>query len=302
MGRLVKTAEIMSTVAAYAHLLPPLGDMVRGWIHEDIPSFDYGGAVVGEADETATLYCKSKGVLAGVPFFNAIFAEVGCTVEWSATEGEHIDPGVGGKVAIATVKGKARHLLIGERTALNVICRSSGIASKAARLVAIKTETKWHGAVAGTRKTTPGFRLVEKHAMLVGGADMHRVDLSSMVMLKDNHIWSHGSITNAVKQARAVCGFALKIEVECGTPEEAEEAIAAGADIVMLDNFEPADLAVAAGRLKEAHPHVIIEGSGGITEESIGSYMCPGVDVLSTSSIHQGTAHIDFSLKITKKE
>lgn len=122
------------------------------------------------------------------------------------------------------------------------------------------------------------------------------------VMLKDNHIWSHGSITNAVKQARAVCGFALKIEVECGTPEEAEEAIAAGADIVMLDNFEPAELAEAAGKLKDAHPHVIIEGSGGITEESIGSYMCPGVDVLSTSSIHQGTAHIDFSLKITKKE
>lgn len=78
-------------------------------------------------------YCKSKGVLAGVPFFNAVFAEVGCSVEWSASEGDHIDPGAAGKVPIATVKGKARHLLIGERTALNIICRSSGIASKAAR-------------------------------------------------------------------------------------------------------------------------------------------------------------------------
>jgi len=286
--------------AQCSHLLPPLGDLVRSWIKEDVPSFDYGGAVVGETDQTASLFAKSKGVLAGVPFFTAVFTELACTVEWHVKEGQLIDPAEadGGKVKAATVSGKARNILMGERIALNVLCRSSGIATKTRTLVDIKTANAWEGDVAGTRKTTPGFRLVEKHAMLVGGADMHRVDLSSMVMLKDNHIWSHGSITNAVKQARKLCGFALKIEVECGSLEEAQEAIAAGANIVMLDNFEPPAFKEAAQTIKKASPSVIVEGSGGIMEASIANHMSPDVDILSTSSIHQGVPHMDFSLKV----
>src|SRR5690606_3488163 len=101
--------------------------------------------------------------------------------------------------------------------------------ARAARRVA--DEARWTGCVAGTRKTTPGFRLVEKYAMIVGGCDPHRMDLSSMVMLKDNHVWSRGSITEAVRAARALAGFSLKIEVECQNEGEALEAIAAGADI-----------------------------------------------------------------------
>lgn len=290
----------MSSAMA-AHMLPPLGQLVRDWIKEDIPSFDVGGAVVGEAPTTAFLFCKAKGVLAGCPFFDAIFHELGCEVHWDAAEGDFIDPGPTGKVKIATVTGKARMVLMGERTALNVLCRAAGIATKSRRMVGIKEAQKWAGNIAGTRKITPGFRVVEKHAMIVGGVDMHRVDLSSMVMLKDNHIWSNGSITNAVKQARSMCGFALKIEVECSSLEEAQEAIAAGANIVMLDNFEPEGLAAAAATIKAEHPHIIVEGSGGITEETIGSFMSPGVDILSTSSIHQGVGHIDFSLKVQRE-
>ena len=149
--------------------------------------------------------------------------------------------------------------------------------------------------------------------MLVGGADPHRHDLSSMVMLKDNHIWSSGSITDAVKAARAVAGFSLKIEVECQSEEEAAEAIEAGADVVMLDNF-PADgnvsmddgakgngVGAVSRRLKErfhGRREFLIEVSGGLTEENIKGYVCEGVDILSTSSIHQGVKHVDFSLKI----
>ena len=149
--------------------------------------------------------------------------------------------------------------------------------------------------------------------MMVGGADPHRYDLSSMVMLKDNHIWSSGSITRAVEDARAAAGFSLKIEVECQSEEEAKEAIKAGADVVMLDNF-PADgdvsvkdgakedgVGVVSRRLKDlfrGKREFLIEVSGGVTEENIKGYVCEGVDILSTSSIHQGVKHVDFSLKI----
>jgi nicotinate-nucleotide pyrophosphorylase (carboxylating) len=236
--------------------------------------------------------------MAGKPFVDATFDEVGCRVEWLLDEGATVDTSKG-KVKVAVVTGKARQLLIGERTALNVLARASGIATAARRLVDIKIEAGWHGVVAGTRKTTPGFRLVEKYAMLVGGADTHRMDLSSMVMLKDNHIMSHGSITEAVKQARRVCGFAMKIEVECSSLADGQEALLAGADIVMLDNLDPPELQAAARTLKAEHPSAIIEGSGGITRESIRGYMVPEVDVLSTSSIHQGCPHVDFSLSLS---
>jgi len=164
-------------------------------------------------------------------------------------------------------------------------------------------EAGYKGILAGTRKTTPGFRLVEKYGMLVGGIDGHRHDLSSMIMLKDNHIWAKGSITNAVKAARAVGGFALKIEVEVQTEAEADEAIEAGADVVMLDNFDGEGLKVAAKNLKErwrerGRADVLLESSGGLTEANVREYINNDIDIISTSAVHQGVPHIDFSLKI----
>lgn len=175
-GTLLTAAELKTTV--------------QGWLKEDIPSFDYGGFVVGDKQEKAVLLCKSNGVLAGVPFFNAIFAEVGCTVHWHYDEGTSLQP----VCKVATVKGKACNILQGERTALNCLSRASGIASFAKRLSSMAKQYLWQGQIAGTRKTTPGFRIVEKYALIVGGVSTHRYDLSSMIMLKDNHIWSAGSI------------------------------------------------------------------------------------------------------------
>lgn len=142
--------------------------------------------------------------------------------------------------------------------------------------------------------------------MIVGGADQHRYDLSSAIMLKDNHIWSKGSITEAVHAARSVGGFSLKIEVECSSEKDADEAIAAGADIVMLDNFTHDGLKVAARSIKERwtganverQRPVLLECSGGLTEHNVSSYLCNDIDIYSTSSIHQSTTHVDFSLKI----
>lgn len=137
--------------------------------------------------------------------------------------------------------------------------------------------------------------------MLVGGCDTHRYDLSSMVMLKDNHIWATGSITNAVKNARAVCGFAVKIEVECLSEDEATEAIEAGADVIMLDNFKGDGLKMCAQSLKNkwnGKKHFLLECSGGLNLDNLEEYLCDDIDIYSTSSIHQGTPVIDFSLKL----
>lgn len=177
----------------FSGLLHPirLQDLAREWLREDTPNFDYGGFVVGDKVETAVLVCKSSGVLAGVPFFDAIFNCLDCSVQWIAVEGDFLQP----ICFAATVIGRVRNILLGERVALNCLCRASGIATYARRLADLGRERGWHGEIAGTRKTTPGFRMVEKYSLLVGGIATHRYDLSSMVMLKDNHIWSAGNVT-----------------------------------------------------------------------------------------------------------
>ena len=182
---------------------------------------------------------------------------------------------------------------------LSYVCQPGPDGGRSKKFLDIARAHGYRGIIAGTRKTTPGFRLVEKYGMLVGGIDPHRHDLSSMIMLKDNHIWSHGaspplfpsssfsasrptyvlalaqpagSITNAIKQARKVGGFSLLLEVEVGSEAEADEAIAAGADIVMLDNIEGAQLAGVARRLRDkwtGQRKFLFESSGNITEENL---------------------------------
>ncbi|XP_065890503.1 nicotinate-nucleotide pyrophosphorylase [carboxylating]-like [Dysidea avara] len=283
---------------SYAHLLPPhYRSMVVGWLKEDIPSFDYAGYVVGDKTEKAVLLCKSRGVLCGRPFVDAIFDHLGCAIDWHYEEGTELTP----ICEVAHMTGPIRALLQGERTALNCLTRSSGIATHARELDKIAKNANWPGSVAGTRKTTPGFRLVEKYALLVGSIATHRYDLSSMVMLKDNHIWCMGSISKAVKRAREVASFSSKIEVECRSVEEAREAITSGADVVMLDNFEPKTLQQSSALLKSEFPHVIIEASGGIRTENIEQYFCPTVDVISLSTTTQGYSTVDFSFKLLKE-
>ena len=264
-----------------AHLIPStLPNLVRTWFEEDTPSFDYGGFVVGSAPRTATLFQKSAGVVAGVPIVDEIFKQCGCTVEWHVKEGELIDPrSSGGKVKAATVSGPTRQLLLGERVALNMLSRCSGIATASRKMLTLVREAGYTGILAGTRKTTPGFRLVEKYGMLVGGIDQHRMDLSSMIMLKDNHIWSRGSITDAVKAAKAVGGFSLKIEVEVDSETGADEAIEAGADIIMLDNYDGEGLKVAARNLKQrwqGKRSFLLECSGGLTPSNVKEYVNNG--------------------------
>jgi len=221
----------------YAALLPQtqLDTTVRAWIDDDMPSFDVGGLVVGSKPATAQLWMKSSGIFAGKPFFEAVFRAVGCTVTWTklaAYEGRMISAdGDKKKTLMATVTGPCNQILRGERTALCALSRCSGVATESRAAVDLAKSHGWDGLVAGTRKTTPGFRIVEKYGLLVGGAATHRLDLSQMVMLKDNHVWSAGSIEGAVKLARKAAGFSQKIEVECRNLDEAIEAAGAGADV-----------------------------------------------------------------------
>jgi nicotinate-nucleotide pyrophosphorylase (carboxylating) len=287
-----------------AHLLPPSWKKtISTWLEEDTPSFDYGGFVVGDGPAEARLLAKSQGILAGVPFFDELFRQLECTVEWHVKEGDEV--GKEQKQHIATVRGPVRCVLLGERVALNTLARCSGIATKSHSLLSLLRKAGYKNTLAGTRKTTPGFRLVEKYGMLVGGCDPHRQDLSTMTMLKDNHIWAcGGSIPTAVAAARAAGGFAVKVEVECLTEEEADTAIKAGADVVMLDNFTPEGVRIASKNLKErwGRGKYLIEVSGGLTEDNVAAFVCDDIDVISSSSIHQGTKHVDFSLKVVPKK
>ncbi|KAK4969829.1 nicotinate-nucleotide diphosphorylase (carboxylating) [Elasticomyces elasticus] len=292
-----------------SHLLPPSWKrQISSWLEEDTPSFDYGGFVVGESPAEARLLAKSRGIIAGVPFFDEVFRQLGCTVEWHVQEGDEVGAEKGAKQHCATVKGPVRCVLLGERVALNTLARCSGIATKSHSLLRLLRSAGYKNTLAGTRKTTPGFRLVEKYGMIVGGCDPHRQDLSTMTMLKDNHIWAcGGSIGTAVAAAKAAAGFAVKVEVECQSEAEANQAIEAGADVVMLDNFSPEEMKKSAKSLKDRwgrgrEARALIEVSGGLTEDNVEGYVCEDVDVISSSSIHQGVKHVDFSLKIVPKE
>jgi len=292
----------MSETHDWTALLPPhWKEEVIHWMQQDIPKWDVGGFVVGNDQHHAMLLGKGEGVLAGVPFADFVFEYCGLTVEWLRPEGHYITKEEAtAKTPIAKVSGPTRKLLIAERTALNILSRCSGVATASHAAMSLAREHDWHGKVAGTRKTTPGFGIVEKYGLLVGGADTHRMDLSNMVMLKDNHIWSTGSITSSVAKARAACGFATKIEVECTSEQDAREACEAGADILMLDNYSPEELKGVASRLKASWPHVIIEASGGITMATMAGFFSESVDIISQGALTNGYDTLDFSLKVPK--
>lgn len=277
------------------------------WLSFDAPKFEVGGLVVGSDRKTARLLGKSPGVFAGKPFAQAVFDAVGgLTVEWLVNDGDEISAeSAKAKRPVAIVTGSAHSILLAERTALNILARASGVATLTRKYVRLcRTHpSQYQGHVAATRKTTPGsFSLVEKYAVLVGGGSTHRMDLSQMTMLKDNHVWAVGSITAAVQRAKTATGFSSKVEVEARSLEEAFEAAEAGADVVMLDNMTPQQVKHNSAVFKQRFPHVLLEASGGIDEDSIVDYLCPTIDVISLGKLTQGYGTLDFSLKIDQSK
>ena len=219
--------------------------------------------------------------------------------------GGRIDAGLGGEIAPREIfferaiddalEGPARSLLMGERTALNFVQRMSGTATLARACVdALPAGSKTR--ITDTRKTTPGLRALERYAVRAGGAFNHRNDLGSAVMIKDNHIVAAGGITAAVEKARARAPHTSKIEVEVTNLEQLEEALATGAEIVMLDNFDDELTKRAVERVRASSHRPLIEASGGITLERIGRLATIGVDIISVGALTHSAPAADISL------
>jgi nicotinate-nucleotide pyrophosphorylase (carboxylating) len=189
-----------------------------------------------------------------------------------------------------------------ERTLLNLLSRMSGIATHTSRLVEQIRAAGYRTIVAATRKTVPGMAFFDKKAVMVGGGDSHRTGLDDMVLIKDNHVAIVGSVKEAVEKARKKASFSKKIEVEVSTANDALEAAEAHADIVMMDNFTPEQAREAIDLLKrkKLRAGVLVEASGGISEQNVLKYAAVGVDIVSLGEITQNAKSLDMSLEVTK--
>jgi nicotinate-nucleotide pyrophosphorylase (carboxylating) len=261
------------------------------WLTEDIGACDLTAQTMIEPDEVGSFCMNAREtmIVSGVEVAARIFKRYDPSLEVRirTKEGDRVEKGT----ILLDVKGAARSVLTTERTALNIAQRMSGIANETARYVAAIAGTK--ARLIDTRKTTPGLRMLEKHAVTCGGGLNHRIGLDNGVMIKDNHIAVCGSITAAVERARRKLPVLSKLEVECDNLDQVAEAANVGADVIMLDNMPVADMikavAIIAGRAK-------IEASGGIRIDTIRPIAETGVDYISTSKITQAALAVDIGL------
>lgn len=239
------------------------------------------------------LICKEDGIVAGLQVFQRVFQLLDPKTEvvFDVQDGESVQKGQ----HMATVVGDIRVLLSGERTALNYLQRMSGIATYTNKVAKLLECTKT--TLLDTRKTTPCMRIFEKYAVTVGGGSNHRYNLSDGVLLKDNHIDAAGSVKAAVLAAKAYAPFVRKIEVETESLEQVQEALEAGADIIMLDNMTP-DMMAEAVKLIDGRAKT--ECSGNITKENIEKITAIGVDYVSSGALTHSAPILDISLKHLK--
>jgi nicotinate-nucleotide pyrophosphorylase (carboxylating) len=286
-----------------AELDPPrhlVRDAVARALAEDIGELgDLTAALVpAAASGVADFVVRADGVLAGTACATETFSQLDrdVTVRWSAADGD----GVGKGQAIGRVEGPLRSLLTGERTALNFLCHLSGVATLTRRFVdavtggtgASKATRVWD-----TRKTLPGLRALEKAAVRAGGGVNHRGSLTELVLVKDNHLGGTG-IRDAVARARELWP-GRGVEVECDHPAQVEDAVAAGTDLVMLDNMGPDQVRECVAYVRaNARPGTLVEVSGGVTLETAAAYAAAGADLISTSLITQSAPALDIGLDL----
>jgi nicotinate-nucleotide pyrophosphorylase (carboxylating) len=284
-------------------VLPPflvLDSLLKSWLLEDIGRGDRtaqslfpAGVPIGRAQWIV----KEAGIVAGLPIGARVFHLLDPAVQFTptVTEGQWCDRGE----TIALLEGPWDALLTGERTALNLAMRLSGIATLTRKYVDKISDLPTQ--LVDTRKTTPGLRLLEKYATQVGGAVNHRLGLDDAVMIKDNHIAAAGGIGNAITQIRARIPYPMTIEVETESPAQVEAALHHGADIIMLDNMPPAQMQAAVQRIRQTSDRVKIEASGNITLETIRTVAETGVDYISTSAPVTRSTWLDLSMRIADK-
>lgn len=267
-------------------------DLILSALKEDISSEDVSTNAVmpefclGEVE----LLCKEDGVIAGLPVFARVFELLDKNTEVTlfAKDGDAVTKGQ----KLGVIRGDIRVLLSGERTALNYLQRMSGIATYTHSVAVLLEGSKTK--LLDTRKTTPNMRIFEKYAVKVGGGNNHRYNLSDGVLLKDNHIGAAGSVAKAVAMAKEYAPFVRKVEVEVENLEMFQEALAAGADIIMLDNMTVEDMKEAV-RLAEGKAE--IECSGNVTRENVQRLIDIGVDYISSGALTHSSPILDLSLK-----
>ncbi|MCI5910985.1 MAG: carboxylating nicotinate-nucleotide diphosphorylase [Oscillospiraceae bacterium] len=270
-------------------------DIIKRAIDEDINYVDVTTDYLIPDDSVSDAYyvAKDTGILCGIEIAKRVFELVGNDVDFNIliNDGSEVKKGD----IIARMYGSTKTLLKGERTALNILQHMSGIATATNKCVKLVEGTNAH--ITDTRKTLPGLRRLQKYAVTVGGGKNHRYNLSDGAMLKDNHIDAYGGITPAVSALREKIGHMVKIEVEVRTLDELKEALAAGADIIMLDNM-PCDMMKEAVEITSGE--VPLEASGNVTIENIRQVAETGVDIISLGALTHSVKCFDISMRIEK--
>lgn len=266
---------------------------VEAFLGEDIGEGDITTlALVGDEAGTARVRANEMCVLAGLAEAAEVLEHLGLKVVPLAKDGETVEA----QANVLSVEGPLRAILTGERVALNLLMRMSGVATATYDVVHACRKRNPAVRVAATRKTTPGFRRFEKKAVTLGGGDPHRFGLDDAILIKDNHIVAVGSIAEAVRRARKA-SFTKKIEIEVEDLAGAEEAAAAGADIVLLDNMSPAQAGKCAEAVRRIDRRIIVEASGGITPENAPDFAA-AVDVISLGWITHSARSVQFTLDV----
>ncbi|WP_458120571.1 carboxylating nicotinate-nucleotide diphosphorylase [Paenibacillus sp. Z6-24] len=277
-----------------------LTNWIKLWLQEDVGSGDITTAATVPAghQSQAVIHAKQDGILAGLPVAEHVFHTVDPSLQFTAvaTEGQFLAQGD----IIARVEGSSHSLLTGERLALNLLQRMSGIATRTRQYV--EQIDGLPVKLVDTRKTTPGHRMLEKYAVRVGGGSNHRFGLYDAVMIKDNHIKAAGGIRPAVQAARAQIPHTMTIEVETETLEQVTEALQSGADIIMLDNMNHGLMHEAVALIRQHSPHVRIEASGNVSLTTIRGIAETGIDIISVGRLTYSFDNLDISLDLGNKK
>jgi nicotinate-nucleotide pyrophosphorylase (carboxylating) len=269
-------------------------DLVRAALREDLGragDLTTDAIVSADANGTGRIVAREPGVVSGIFLVERVFAVLDprVAVAVAVADGERVAQGT----VVATVSGPLRSLLTGERTALNLLSRLSGVATATSRLVQAVAGTR--ATIVDTRKTTPGLRALEKAAVRDGGGSNHRFGLDDAILIKDNHVAVAGSVTAAIEAARRRAGHLVKIEIEVDTLAQLDEALAARADIILLDNFDLDALREAVAR---AGGRALLEASGRIDAETVRGVAETGVDLISSGALTHSARILDFGFDI----
>lgn len=268
-----------------------IDNLIKEALKEDMPFGDVTttSTVSPKSMCTVSLYAKEDGIICGLPVFERVFTILGdVDVAFTVNEGDKVHSGL----KLATLHGNAQNILMGERIALNLLQRMSGIATTTNKYVNAIKDTNCK--VVDTRKVTPLYRHLDKYSVICGGGANHRFSLSDSILIKDNHIDAAGGITNAINLARNNSSFTTKIEVETESKEDVIEALNAKADIIMLDNMSPE---MAKEMVSLIDGKAIVECSGNVTLETIHDYAVSGADYISVGALTHSFKVLDISLK-----